>query len=282
MIKGVVIIALAIVTALIWSAVWQVDRRGLLAVSFLDVGQGDAIFITAPSGRQVLIDGGPSAGVLRPLGTVMPWYDRSIDVVVATHPDADHITGLLDVLERYDVGLVERSSVQGDTPVWRTLEETIAADEKKGVRVVTAVRGQVIDLGGGAYLEVLSPDRSVPEVDTNLGCVVTRLVYGDTAFMLPCDAPQAIENYLVALDGKDLHADVLKAGHHGSKTSSSSLFVGYVDPQYAVYSRGCDNTYGMPHDEVVATFEKFTIPTLDTCTQGTITFESDGRTVRLK
>ena len=122
----------------------------------------------------------------------------------------------------------------------------------------------------------------MPNLETNTGCVVTRLVYGNTSFMLSCDAPQAIEKYLVSVDGADLHANVLKAGHHGSKTSSSPIFVGYVDPQYAVYSRGCDNMYGMPHKETIATFEAFNIPTLDTCGQGTITFTSDGQKVSIK
>ena len=278
-IKGIVILLLLVVACGIWYGVLREDRHGMLRVSFLDIGQVDSIFIDSPTGRQVLIDGGPDATVLRRLGEVMPFYDRSIDVVVGTHPDSDHIAGLIDVLQRYDISYIMQSSVQGSTPTWHAFEDAIAADEKKGTKVITAQRGQVLDLGDGAYLEVLSPDRSVPNVETNVGCVVTRLVYGSTSFMLPCDAPQAIENYLVKLDGGNLQSTVLKAGHHGSKTSSSPLFVGYVDPQYAVYSRGCDNKYGFPDAETVATFAKFQIPTLDTCTDGTVTFVSDGQTV---
>jgi competence protein ComEC len=216
------------------------------------------------------------------LSAVLPWYQRHIDVVIATHPDADHITGLIDVLERYRVSYIVQSSVLGDTPVWDTLESAITSDEKSGTRVITALRGQIIGLGDGAYLQVLSPDRSVPNVDTNDGCVVTRLVYGITSFMLPCDAPSDIEDYLAYLDGKNLHSNVLKAGHHGSNTSSSPLFVGFVSPQYAVYSRGCNNKYGFPSTQTVATFKQFNVPTLDTCLQGTIIFESDGQKVSLK
>lgn len=279
-VKGIAILVLFLAASSIWYAVLSEDRNGLLTVSYLNVGEGDAIFIDAPSGREVLIDGGsPGGGVLRRLGSVLPFYDRSIDVVIPTHPDADHIGGLVDVLERYDVGYVLQSDVRGATPLWNTLETTIAADGQKGTKVVTALRGQVVDLGDGAYLEILSPDRSMPAADTNDGCVVARLVYGKTAFMFPCDAPQGVEKYLVALDGKSLRSDVLKAGHHGSRTSSSIQFVGSVSPQYAVYSRGCDNTYGFPHQETVATFARLNIPTLDTCTDGTITFVSDGKTV---
>jgi competence protein ComEC len=279
-ITGVVILILLLVTASIWYAAIREDRRGLLAVSFLDIGQGDSIFIDAPSGRHVLIDGGPDASVLRRLGEVMPFYDRSIDVVIGTHPDSDHIAGLIDVLSRYDVSYIIQSSVEGSTPTWHSFEDAVAADQKKGTIVVTAKRGEVIDLGGGAYLEVLSPDRPLVHTDTNTACVVTRLVYGATSLMLSCDAPQDIEKYLVELDGSSLHSTVLKAGHHGSKTSSSPFFVGEVGPQYAVYSRGCNNKYGFPDQETMDTFARFNIPTLDTCTGGTITFISDGQTVR--
>ena len=281
-ITGILIIILLAVAAVVWSAVLRESRHGVLTVSFLDVGQGDSIWIESPSGLTALIDGGPTAGVLREIGKASPWYDRSIDVIIPTHPDADHITGLIDVLERYQVSYIVESSVEGTTATWRTLEDLIKARAQKGTKVITADRGQIIDLGAGAYLEVLSPDRLVPNLETNTGCVVTRLVYGNTSFMLSCDAPQAIEKYLVSLDGADLHSNVLKAGHHGSKTSSAPLFVGYVDPQYAVYSRGCDNMYGMPHKETIATYEAFNIPTLDTCTRGTIVFTSDGQQIVLK
>lgn len=279
-ILGVGILLLAAACAAIWYAALYEDRAGMLTVSFLAIGQGDAIFIDAPSGRQVLIDGGPaSGGIVRKLSIVMPFYDRSIDVIIPTHPDADHIAGLIPVLARYDVSYVVHSDVQGDT---KTAKELVAAMRREGAQDVVARRGQIIDLGDGAYLEVLSPDRTVAGVDTNTGCVVARLVYGATAFMLPCDAPQSVEKYLVALDGQALKADVLKAGHHGSRTASSPLFVGMVDPAWAVYSRGCGNTYGFPHQETIATMARFGIPVEDTCEQGTIMFTSDGKTVALR
>jgi len=278
-VMGAALLVLLFFTICIWYAAFREDRHGLLTVSFLNIGQGDSIFIDSPSGRQVIIDGGPNASVIRELGAVMPWYDRTIDVMIPTHPDSDHVGGLIDVLARYKIGTIIQSSVQGSTATWDTLEKSIRSE---GANVITAKRGQIVDLGRGAYLEILSPDRDVPNVDTNTGCVVTHLVYGKTSFMLSCDAPQPIENYLVSLDGTDLHSDVLKAGHHGSKTSSSPLFVGYVDPTYTVYSRGCNNKYGFPHQETIDTFKKFGIPTLDTCTQGTITFVSDGNSVKLQ
>lgn len=274
---GILLTLILVIVAVIAYATIREDRHGLLTVSFLDIGQGDAVFIDAPSGRQVLIDAGPAdGGILRRLASVMPWYDRSLDLVIATHPDADHIAGFIDVFARYRVSTIVESSVQGDTKTFATFDRSVAAER---ATVTTAVRGQIIDLGKGAYLEVLSPDRSLPHAETNDACVVTRLVYGATSFMLPCDAPQGIEEYLVALDGAALKSDVLKAGHHGSRTSSAPIFVGTVSPSIAVYSRGCDNTYGHPNQETIDTFAKFDIPTLDTCTEGTLTFVSDGQTV---
>ena len=274
---GLAILVLCAIVLSIWWVALREDRHGLLTVSFLNIGQGDAIFIDAPSGRQALIDGGKGSSVVRELGKVMSWYDRSIDVVVGTHPDADHIGGLPDVLARYDVLTIIRSSVEdGGADQTAFLR---AIDAEKSARALIAERGQIIDLGEGAYLEILFPDRPLPSVETNTGSIVARLVYGDTAFMLTGDAPQAIEEYLVSLDGSNLKSDVLKAGHHGSRTSSALSFVGYVAPSYAVFSRGCDNSYGHPHKEVVELLARFGIPTLDTCANGRVTFVSDGNTV---
>lgn len=249
----------------------------MLTVSFLDVGQGDATFVDAPSGRQALIDGGPNASILRALSEVMPWYDRTIDIVVATHPDLDHFGGLIDVLARYKVGTVVISSVKGTSSQWLAFEERV---REQGGKVVYAKRGQYIDMGKGARLEILFPDRDVAGVESNVGCVVSRVVYKKTSFMLPCDAPDEIENYITRIDGEKLSADVLKIAHHGSKTSSSPFFVGAVSPQFAIYSRGCDNSYGHPHAQTVETFARFGVTTLDTCVQGTVGFVSDGQIVR--
>jgi competence protein ComEC len=229
----------------------------------------------------VLIDGGPDGSVLRALGASMPPWDRSLDVVIATSADADDVSGLVDVLQRYTVGTIIQSGVENSTPVWSLFEKEAADGAAHGTKIITARRGQVIDLGKGAYIEILSPDRVAPGSLSAEGCVVARLVYGKTSFMLPCDAPQGVENYLAMLDGTNLKSDVLMAGHNGAKTSSSPVFVGYVAPQYAVYSRGCDAKFS-PATDTVATFAKFNVQTLDTCTDGTIAFVSDGQTVSIK
>jgi competence protein ComEC len=284
---GAIALCMVMVVLIWWPIV--VRSHGVLTVSFLDVGQGDAIFIESPTGRQVLIDGGKAdRAVLRELGAVMPWNDRTIDVVVPTHPDADHVGGLVDVLDRFQVSYVIQSSVMGDTDLWHTLQSAIAREgpiknsmatreqsERSSHRMM-AMRGQIIDIGGGAFLEILFPDRDVSGLETNMGSVVARLVYGDTSFMLTGDSPIAIEKYLTVLDGGRLKSNVLKAGHHGSRTSSDPDFIAAVDPSYGVFSRGCDNTYGHPHSEVVQFFSRLHIQTFDTCKDGRITFTSDG------
>ncbi len=278
-VKGMALLVLLVLTFCIWYAAIREDAGGLLTISFLDVGQGDSIFIQAPSGRQVLVDGGKGTAVLRQLSKQIPWYDKMIDVVVGTHPDQDHIGGLVEVLRRYRVALIVKSSVlDTEGADFKAFEKAIA--EEMGAEVLEARRGTIINLGDGAYIEILFPDRNVSAVETNTGSIVTRLVYGDTAFMLTGDSPNEIENYLVTFDSTKLKSNILKAGHHGSKTSSSALFLGYVNPEYGIYSRGCDNSYGHPAQQTIDMFARFEIPTLDTCKDGTITFVSDGQTVR--
>lgn len=277
-IQGVTILILLIVTFVIWHAVIRSARSDTLKVTFLDIGQGDSIFIETPGGRQMLIDGGKNRSVIRKLSNVMPWYDRTIDIIIGTHPDADHIGGLPDVLARYHVGLIIESSVKDAEGADSAAFEKKASQEEGAERRI-AERGQIVDLGEGVYLEILFPDRPVPGLETNTGSIVARLVYGATSFMLTGDSPQAIEEYLVRLDGGALESTVLKAGHHGSRTSSGISFVGFVSPEYAIYSRGCDNSYGHPHDEVKEAFARLGIPTLDTCEEGNISFVSDGKTV---
>lgn len=251
-----------------------------LTVSFLDVGQGDAIFIQTGDGVELLIDGGPDSSVLRGLGNQMPFWDRRIDAVVATHPDKDHIGGLVDVLKRYDVGTIVESGVSHDTSFTRSFEK---GSQSENAARILARRGMRLQLGKDAYADVLYPATNVSNLkETNAGSIALRVVYGETEFMLTGDAPSSVEKLLVATYGEKLQSDVLKAGHHGSKTSSVESFVRAVNPKYVIYSRGCDNSYGHPHETVVALFQKLEIPTLDTCREGTITFVSDGKAFYLK
>jgi competence protein ComEC len=251
-----------------------------LTVSFLDVGQGDAILITSPTGKQVLIDGGRDRGVLRTLGKELGLFDRHIELVIETHPDADHIGGLASVFERYQIDGYLKPGIPNDTSP--TLALIDAVNKEKDIQELVVRRGTRISIGGGAYLEVLFPDRDVAGLETNTGSVVTRLVYGDTSFLLTGDSPSAIESYLIYLDKEMLVSDVLKAGHHGSRTSTSEEYLEVVDPTYVVISAGKDNSYGHPHEEVVERIQASGAKILKTMGEGSVVFESDGTTLTIK
>lgn len=272
-------LALVPVTILVWANVIT-SHTPLLRVSVLDVGQGDAIFIQSPTGTQILIDGGRDRSVLRRLPREMPLLDRSIDVVIETHPDADHIGGLPGVFDRYRVSYFLSPGVEHSTS--DTLALAYALQSERGVTSVTARRGMRLDIGGGAYIDILYPDRDIKTVETNTGSIVARLVYGDTAFMLTGDAPASVEEWLVALDGETLESDVLKAGHHGSKTSSSAVWLEMVSPEFVAISAGEGNSYGHPAPEVLERIRAEGAAILSTIEEGTIRFTSDGVAVTHK
>jgi competence protein ComEC len=272
-ITGVALLILFIATVAVWQAALGADHRGTLEVSFLNVGQGSAVLIQAPSGRRVLVDGGPDNSVLRAISARLPWWQRSIDVAISSSPAADSSVGFIDVLGRYAVDTIVYSGISGSDAFSRALQTAIDAAEKRGTNVETAKRGQVIDLGGGAFIEVLSPDRSISGISAADGCVMLRVVYGSNAFLLPCDASLGLQNYIAYLDGTRLRADVLEIPASGAKAVSETL-VGYVAPAFAVYSRSCDTS---PAQEVVDALAKFGVETHDTCKEKTVTFISDGR-----
>ncbi len=278
-----IFVALFVTTACSAYIAVKEGRGEKLTVAFLDVGQGDAIFIESPNGNQMLLDAGPGKSVLRELSKIMPFYDRSIDVLLATHPDADHIGGMPDVLEKYKVSLFLEPGVEGDTSLYKELELQIEKRESQGkIEKLEARRGMVVDLGSGAILEILFPAIDPEGMETNTASIVARLVYGASEFLLTGDSPSNIEDYLVSQNCTEtncafgLDADVLKAGHHGSKTSTSREFVSTVSPEYAIISAGKDNRYGHPHPEVLETLTTTGAKILRTDTSGRIIFESDG------
>ena len=243
-------LALLLACAVVWTAA-VTSPDGRLTVTFLDVGQGDAIFIQTPSGKQLLIDGGPDPDALqRELGRVMPFWDRSLDLIVLTHPDADHLNGLVSVLERYKVSLVAETSVESESAQyasWRALAGRAETER------VEAFAGHELRTGDGVVISVLNPPADVPEWTPDLrnnSGVTLRVSYGGVSFLLPADIHRYTEEALVA-SGAPLQATVLKAAHHGSATSSSQAFLNAVQPQLVVVSAGLDNKFGHPAPEVV-------------------------------
>ena len=238
-------------SAVVWTAAVTAPG-GRLTVAFLDVGQGDAIFIETPSGAQLLIDGGPDPDVLhRELGSVMPFWDRSLEVIVLTHPDADHLNGLVTVLERYDVALVAETGVESTSAQYASWRRLL--DGRRDAATLNVSAGQTLHTGDGVVISVLNPPDPVPawtpDLRNNSG-VTLRVAYGDVSFLLPADIHAYAEQSLVA-SGAPLDATVLKAAHHGSATSSSQAFLDAVSPEVVVVSAGAGNKFGHPAPEVV-------------------------------
>lgn len=251
-------------------------KGGHLTVAFLDVGQGDAIYIETPDGIQMLIDGGPDSSILREISRQMSFWDRRLDVILATHPDKDHIGGLVDVLNRYEVDNIIRTENDSDTAVASAFIFS-SDEERSALRIVKA--GEVIVLGASTTLTIYSPEGDVSNWESNTSSIVVKLQYGEIEFMLTGDAPSGIEDYLADTYGAALESEVLKLGHHGSKTSTSELFLSKVMPKYAVVSAGKDNRYGHPHTEVMNRVESQGIEVLSTAELGAIVFKSDGKSV---
>jgi competence protein ComEC len=268
---------LFLIAALVWYAVFS-ESREELEVAFLDVGQGDAIFIQALNGNQILIDTGPNKQVLRELSNVMPFYDRSIDMLIATHPDSDHIGGMPDILDRFKIDYVLESGAGSESAVYSALGKIV---EEKNINKILARRGMKINFGESAYLLILFPDRDVSDLDSNDASIVAKLVYANTSFLLAGDSPSKIEKYLAELSPESLDINVLKIGHHGSRTSSSEILLGYSSPDFAVISSGKDNRYGHPHQEVLDLLDKFGIKVLRTDELGTIVFKTNGENITI-
>jgi competence protein ComEC len=271
------LISLLIFTIIIWFFAFKYNNHhNYLEVVFLDVGQGDAVYIEAPNGKQMLVDGGPDVKLLSSLAKVMPFADRSIDMVVATHPDEDHIGGLPQLLDNYKVTSILENGATSDSKTFSVLEEKITEDK---INKIIARRGMriILDAEKNIYFDILFPDRDVSDLDSNDGSIVGKLVYGNNSFMLTGDATLYTENQIEWNENENtLHSDVLKLGHHGSRTSSSILWLEKVDPKVAIVSAGKNNKYGHPHQETLGRLSTLYIPYLSTAEIGNIIFKSDG------
>ncbi|MFH1404732.1 MAG: MBL fold metallo-hydrolase [Patescibacteria group bacterium] len=224
-----------------------ISARHELHIWFFDVGQGDAIFITTPQGKQILVDGGPSSSVLKKLeGVMWPW-DRSIDAIIITHPDADHVSGLVDVLERYEVDMIYETGARNSTLVSKALDEII---------LTTGTRQEFVEFGDeikydDLKIKFLFPDEistGIQVINSNDFCVVAELVYNNTQVLLTGDITQEQEG-IVSVRSGDI--DILKVAHHGSASSTGSEFLRSTKPEFAVISVGENNKFGHPSFEVI-------------------------------
>ncbi|MFH0851916.1 MAG: MBL fold metallo-hydrolase [Candidatus Peregrinibacteria bacterium] len=239
---------------------------GHLTVKFFDVGQGDSALLVSPSGKTVLIDGGPDLSTLEALGKALPLSQKSIDLVILSHPDPDHFTALPEVLRRFKVGALLLPAIENGEEPYRAL---LAIAREQGVSLVAADPRRDINLNDGVTLDILWPPDPVPPIKDNDASVIVRVAYGTGSVLFTGDLGVEGEAALLAL-GIDVSAQILKVGHHGSRFSSSDAFLAAVHPRLAVISVGKDNHYGHPNPEALGRLEQAGIPVRTTMEEGEI------------
>jgi len=262
---------LTLTTLLAWWAVYLGRGEGEFRVVFFDVGQGDATFIQDQAGHQILIDGGEGDLVLDKLGEILPFFDRSLDLVILTHPHRDHVEGLVSVLKRYKVDLVLYTGVEYTSPYYQEFEELLL---KKKIIFAFSHHNQRISLADGAYIDILFPWEAMDgkEVENlNNTSIVCRLVRGPEEYLLVGDAEKEVEAELIQ-NNVYLQSDVLRVGHHGSKTSSTVDFLRAVEPEVAIISVGKENRFNHPHQDVLERLENFGIEVFRTDLEGDIAY----------
>ena len=252
---------------------WRV-ANGQLKISFLDVGQGDAILIETPDFKNILIDAGPNSTLVDRLGETLGFFDKTIDLFISTHPDKDHFAGILDVLPKYKIQSVMRTGIVEEGVLYTAFLDEI---KQQNIPVIVPTANQDIQIARNVYLDVIYPlqgqslwgKKVDKKNDTSIVLRLRRLTDRgwENLAMLTGDA-EFNEESEILLSGQDLEAGILKLGHHGSKTSTSPTFLKAVKPAIAIISAGENNTYGHPHAE---TMEKIkNLKTHSTAEEGTI------------
>lgn len=253
---------------------------GEMAVHFIDVGQGDCALIVAGNTR-VLIDSGLRDYSSRVIRYISALGFRRIDYVIATHPHDDHIGGMADILNEFSIGRIIMPEVPESMVTTATyLEDMLNVIEQKDIRADYSRTGEVITLGNGAELTILSPVHSDYSSLNNFS-ITCRLSYGSQSFLFTGDIERAAESDIIN-SGAYIRSTVLKVPHHGSSTSSTPAFLEAVHPEYAVISIEKDNQYGHPHQEVVNRINELNCEMLDTSVSGSIVFLTDGESLEIR
>jgi len=275
-IKLVILGILAVVSFLVWSAYFSIRPDNTLKVIFFDVGQGDSALIETPDRNKIIIDGGPDNSVLAKIGRYFSFFDKAVNVLIITHPDSDHLAGAVEIAKNYNVGLI---IVNGKACASSLCGEFEKITKQKNIKVVEAVRGQEIDLGHGAKIDILMPDNQAVigtnrEGDNN-SSIISLLSFGKDSFLFTGDAEIKEEQALID-NFPGLKAEVLKVGHHGSKNSSTQSLLERIKPKFSVISVGAKNRYGHPTAETLERLRQVGSEILRTDISGDVKFVSNG------
>ncbi|WP_460322795.1 ComEC/Rec2 family competence protein [Paenibacillus sp. YSY-4.3] len=245
-----------------------------LRVIFLDVGQGASQLLISPSGKTMLIDAGNNDREQAMLDYLREYGVNRLDIVIGTHPDADHIGGLDRVIDHVDVGEIYMPKIQANT---KTFESLLLSVKNKGLKVKTAKAGLVLEWDEDVQVTMVAPVQTYD--DKNNMSAVVKVVYGNTSYLLTGDAEQKSEKDMIE-SGADLQADVMLIGHHGSKSSTTLSFLKKIAPQYGVIQVG-ENNYGHPTSTVLDRLSKQGIEVYRNDLHGTVEIASDGHTYRI-
>jgi len=256
------------------------DANSDLFVYYLDVGQGDSALIEAPNGIQILIDAGKGDKVLEELDKVIPFWDTKIDILVLSHGDLDHIGGFFDVLDKYDIDKIVRSTAKVNSEYEK---ELLDKAQSLDIQIVEIKTGDdlILDQTAGIFIKTYSPEEN-PEnfADRNENSLVLELIYGESEFLFTGDATIETEAKLLQNFPDEINSDILKVGHHGSKTSTSQAFLDEVSPDYSILSFG-ENSYGHPTQEVLDKLQNSGTKIFETKNHGTIVARSDGNSLEV-
>ncbi|MDP3004237.1 MAG: MBL fold metallo-hydrolase [Candidatus Azambacteria bacterium] len=287
-----ILIGLLVVALIVWFLVLNQRPGRILEMDFLNVGQGDAILIKTPKGQTVLIDGGPDNKVLEKLGKYLQPLQKRIDLIILTHPHADHVTGLIEVLRRYSVGLVILNGVYLKTDNY---DQFLKAIEDNKVKVLIAEAGEAIHFDKDLEFDILYPNENPAGLvfnknsesfgtvgnDVNDTSIVGKLIFNDFSIMFVGDVTSKVENQLLLAYGNGLKSDILKVSHHGSKYSSFPFFLKAVAPKAGIIEVGAKNFYNLPSPAALSRFAMLDINIFRTGQNGDIRVLSNGFTTNI-